>query len=486
MSNDRILPVAGRIAVVRGDFRDVRSLCRSRAAAWALGCLLWAAAPATVSAQSGPAADDSAAAPTLTDTEKLYGLSKIWQEVNYNFAFFDQVPELNWDSSYQAFIPQVLATRSTYEYYRVLQRFVALLRDGHTNVFMPREMMAEHEGFDPGIDLEPVQGRILVSRVGSELQRQLPVGSEIVAVDGVPVREYLVERVFPYLAVSTEHWRWEFGAAVMLQGASDTEVRLAYATPRGQQRELALRRDQPSRIQRWMASNVPRFEFRWMKDRVAYVALNTFTTDSVGHDFEAVLPQLREARGLVIDLRKNGGGASGIGYWIASWLTDDSLATSKWRTREHRAAHKAWGQYGGADNPNVVYTEMKAWHEGTHDTIRPTDKGPRVIVPTVVLQGHFTGSAAEDFLVAVDAVPHFTTVGQPSNGSTGQPLGIALPGGGFGRVVTKRDTYPDGRDFVGIGALPDIRVEPTVEDVRAGHDPVLQRGLDHLRQQIRR
>jgi hypothetical protein len=49
-----------------------------------------------------------------------------------------------------------------------------------------------------------------------------------------------------------------------------------------------------------------------------------------------------------------------------------------------------------------------------------------------------------------------------SNGSTGQPLGIALPRGGFGRGVTKRDTYPDGRD------------------------PVLQRGLDHLRQQLKR
>jgi len=32
----------------------------------------------------------------LTTEEKLYGLSKLWKESSYNFAFFDQVPNLNW------------------------------------------------------------------------------------------------------------------------------------------------------------------------------------------------------------------------------------------------------------------------------------------------------------------------------------------------------------------------------------------------------
>ena len=75
---------------------------------------------------------------TLSDAEKIYGLSKFWQEVNYNFAFFHQVPDLNWDSAYTAFVPRVLATRNDYEYYRELQRFCALLEDGHTNVYFPK------------------------------------------------------------------------------------------------------------------------------------------------------------------------------------------------------------------------------------------------------------------------------------------------------------------------------------------------------------
>ncbi len=70
----------------------------------------------------------------LSVSEKLYGLSLFWSEVSYNFAFFDQVPDLNWDSAYLEFIPRVIASESTYEYYRELQRFCALLKDGHTNI----------------------------------------------------------------------------------------------------------------------------------------------------------------------------------------------------------------------------------------------------------------------------------------------------------------------------------------------------------------
>jgi len=39
---------------------------------------------------------------------------------------------------------------------------------------------------------------------------------------------------------------------------------------------------------------------------------------------------------------------------------------------------------------------------------------------------------------------------------------------------TKRDTYPDGRELVGIGVQPAQQVRPTVEDIRAGRDAVLE------------
>jgi hypothetical protein len=49
--------------------------------------------------------------------------------------------------------------------------------------------------------------------------------------------------------------------------------------------------------------------------------------------------------------------------------------------------------------------------------------------PIVVLSSPRTFSAAEDFLVAFKPLKRGLIVGEPSGGSTGQPLIISLPGG---------------------------------------------------------
>ena len=72
-------------------------------------------------------------------------------------------------------------------------------------------------------------------------------------------------------------------------------------------------------------------------------------------------------------------------------------------------------------------------------------------------------------------------VGMPDGGSTGQPLMFDLPGGGTARICVKRDGYPDGTDFVGVGVLPDVRVAPTIDDVRHGRDAALTAALATMR-----
>ncbi|RZK30066.1 MAG: hypothetical protein EOO63_07645, partial [Hymenobacter sp.] len=71
-------------------------------------------------------------------------------------------------------------------------------------------------------------------------------------------------------------------------------------------------------------------------------------------------------------------------------------------------------------------------------------------------------------------------VGEPTGGSTGQPLAFALPGGIMARVCTKRDAYPDGTEWNGIGILPTVPARPTVAALQAGRDPVLEAALRAL------
>ena len=123
------------------------------------------------------------------------------------------------------------------------------------------------------------------------------------------------------------------------------------------------------------------------------------------------------------------------------------------------------------------------WYESGPETIQP-DEGEKIQVPVVVLIGSNTGSAAEDFLIAMDSIKRGTFVGEKTYGSTGQPLIFDLPGGGSARVCSKRDTYPDGREFVGYGVTPHVTVEPTVEDILADRDITLEKGLEVLKEKI--
>lgn len=53
-------------------------------------------------------------------------------------------------------------------------------------------------------------------------------------------------------------------------------------------------------------------------------------------------------------------------------------------------------------------------------------------------------------------------IGEPTGGSTGQPLFYSLPFGGMGAVCSKRDLMSYGSEFVGFGNEPDVVLRPSL------------------------
>jgi C-terminal processing protease CtpA/Prc len=227
---------------------------------------------------------------------------------------------------------------------------------------------------------------------------------------------------------------------------------------------------------------------REVEPGIAYVVLNSFGNRGVVAEFEALLPKLRESDGVILDLRGNSGGSLTTGKLILRHFVADTLLGFVWRTREHRGAFKAWGRWAAEDpwaRRYEDYARGTAWHTGAPDTLFPAP-GPPIRAPLVILIGHGTASAGEDLLVFLDGTRRAVLVGQPTNGSSGEPLFFDLPGGGTARIVSYRETYPDGRrTLIDQGVQPDVRVEPTVEDIHTGRDPILEKGMEVLRNAIR-
>ena len=400
----------------------------------------------------------------LSDDEKLAGLSRVWAEVKYGFVYFDHVPTLDWDSLYIAFIPKVREAKSTSEYYRVLLNMCSQLRDSHTGVNVPNVLFTEMYSRPP-VETHFVEDKVLITEVlDQSLEKEgIRRGLEIVSVEGMPVRQYAEERVAPYHSCSTRQGclvgTYEF---YLLCGPADTPVEIELRDERGRTFKKVV-----TRSYHMIQSFAKPLEFRMLKGNIAYVALNSFGDRRIAAAFDSLFSQIEKANGLILDLRRNTGGNSDIGYDILGYLTDKPFPTLPGKAREYNSFARAKG-------------EKQKWVE-----MPPTEwavNGSKCYSkPVAVLVGHQTGSAAEDFCVAFDVIARGKMIGTMTAGATGQPLFYSLPGGGSGFVCTTRASYPDGREFVGRGIEPDILVTPTVKDIRAGRDAALESAIAALK-----
>jgi carboxyl-terminal processing protease len=403
-------------------------------------------------------------APNLSDEEKLAGLSELWAQAKFGFANFWHVPQLDWDQTYSAFIPQVLATKSTLQYYRILQRFYALLQDGHSNVYPPDQLNISPMPLVTRL----VEGRLLIlgKRIpGFDLQGLHP-GDEILTINGEPAITWAKRQVEPFVSASSPQDRDNrtFGHN-LFEAPEGTTFQITTGTPAG------VRTSHTLTVPPYQAPQTPHFEFRMLPDGVAYVALNSFGDNIAAKEWDAHWPEISKATSLILDVRENEGGSTSVGsHILASLITKSSLGELS-RLTKWVAAYRAWGDPETPVQPPV-------------DMIEP-DAARHFSGPVVMLASPRTFSAGEDMVVAFAQAHRGPLIGEATAGSTGQPLVFKLPGGGTARICAKHDSFADGRDFVGSGVTPDVVVHTTRRDVVAGYDPVMERARQWLQNALR-
>lgn len=399
---------------------------------------------------------------TIPENERIAGLSRLWAEVKFNFANFGLVPDVNWDSLFVAYLPKVRRPQSTLEYYRTLQELCVHLRDGHTGVDVPDELRDLTQGRVP-IQTRLTEGRVIVHEVFDPALRDLGVvpGLEITSIDGTPAREYARQQVLPLQAANTpQGLRRTVYEYALLRGPVDESVLLSFEGEDGQVFSQSLGRS--SRI----PGNGPLVAFEVLNGNVGYVSIRSFAWDEVVQAFDSIFPRVLRTDALIIDLRENGGGSGRIGWTILGYFTDRPLTYQKWISRAYSPIRRAWQR-----SEDWLERPPGMW---------PADRAHFYENPVVLLTRARTASMAENFCVGFRIMERGVIIGGPTAGSSGTPLFFSLPGGGEGRVVTTRGLYPDGTEYIGTGVQPDIEVVPTIEDVRAGRDAVLEAAIEYL------
>jgi len=389
----------------------------------------------------------------LSKEQKIYGLSTLWSEVNNNFVFLDRL-EFDFDSLYMSTIPKVIDAKDNFEYIHVLRKFLEALDDQHTGIMY--EQFYWNDGDYPPVFLKKEDNKFFVTRIAKDVAEEIPVGSELLKADGIPYAEY--KKISP---------------AGNLFSYVKTTVLLEFKTPKERIIEKAFIRNFNHQYRTKnpieMASSQEQNNSDWKPyeytdhNGFSLVKVNTFQSDTVVKRLQKDIDQINLSKGLILDVRKNGGGNSDHSKALAQHLVEKNMLVGpSWKTRINNGAKKAWGSMAIFDfeddwtKENKQYWNNDAWEINPPDTSYISSDINKVTVPIIILMGENTFSAAEDFLIYTLGNANITKIGQYSAGSSGQPLAVTLPGGILARICSKRDALPDGTDYIGVGIKPDV------------------------------
>jgi carboxyl-terminal processing protease len=407
----------------------------------------------TAVAQEAEAGDDG----QFATADRAWVASRVYRGIELNFGHWDDVPGYDLAVQYREFLDRAMGADDRKGFSLATQEFVASLGNSHT--YYSDRALYEHAGPSHGYTVRYLDGDWVVIR---SRRPELSAGDVIVSVDEEPIDAFY-ERNRRYLNTSTERYarrrlffwnqRHLWPEAYTLGLADGRSVRIEGAVP-----QTAPRR--------------PVVDGRWLeRDRVAYIRVGSWNDQEYRERAMELLEEFRSAEALIVDVRGNGGGSTPVSFM--SGLMD-----------------RPWRWYAEASPMRIaVFTNAaERGRDGFSDFRRPMMSWPaEVQEPDSLFTGRLAilvdagcHSACEDFAMPFKDNGRAILVGEATAGSSGQPYYEDLGDGMRHAVGTKREFFPDGSRFEGVGLAPDLVVLPTAAEIRSGRDPELERALEAL------
>ncbi len=193
---------------------------------------------------------------------------------------------------------------------------------------------------------------------------------------------------------------------------------------------------------------------------VGYVYYESFMGMVSSGDMDYILEKFKDHKGLILDVRNNGGGALLNVYSIANRFTDT----------ETECAFEQYKNGPGHED----------FAESSPLTLTPVDSTEAYKKPVVILTNRMCYSATNFLVTMMRELPGVTTIGDRTGGGGGMPTFTELSNGWVLRVSSSRLFTLAGFN-VEDGIDPDIFVEQTPDDTNIGKDSILEFALNFIR-----
>ena len=193
-------------------------------------------------------------------------------------------------------------------------------------------------------------------------------------------------------------------------------------------------------------------------NQIGYMYYGSFSSGVGENNLDYIFDYFKECKGLIIDVRENGGGSLTYSDRIASRFLKEKITVGYIK-------HKTGP--GHTDFSELYPIELSP------------SKRVRWLRPVVVLTNRHSYSATNDFVNKMKLLPHVTIMGDRTGGGSGLPFNSELPNGWSVRFsaspmldVNKQDTEH--------GIEPDIKVSLTSDDLLKGKDTLIEEAIKVL------
>ena len=203
--------------------------------------------------------------------------------------------------------------------------------------------------------------------------------------------------------------------------------------------------------------------YKMLPDSIGYMYVPSFSNQisesSLDYIF-AVLFGVNKAKGLIIDIRDNGGGM----------LTNIKTLTGRFIDKEIDGGYI---RHKLSPDPDDFSKPYKI-------TYKPAEEGRiRYLGPIIILTNRSCFSAANNFVAVMKSLPNVRICGSRTGGGGGLPFSSELPNGWAIRFSACPITDAEDRatEF-GIDPSPGYEVDCTEEELAQGHDAILDFAID--------
>ena len=200
-------------------------------------------------------------------------------------------------------------------------------------------------------------------------------------------------------------------------------------------------------------------QYRILDDQTGYLRCSSFGSELGEGNLDDILYYLSPCRGLIIDLRSNGGGLVSSAEQLAARFTNEKILVG-------------YMQHKTGRGHNDFSKMEEQW-------LKPS-KGIRWQKPVVVLTNRGVFSAANEFVQYMKCCPNVTIVGDRTGGGAGLPFSSEIPCGWSVRF-SACPMYDRNRQSTEFGIDPDHFVALTDADFARGTDTIIEYARQLLR-----